>query len=128
MSWLKHVLLDLAVTIAIVAYAFGGQPRWLWWAIAVYSGLMLLLKVAAAASPAATGLSNKSTRAVPVWFFHAVYAVSVLALLYAREYALAGVWAVIWLLSFVADARAKRPAAAAPKARGGKAAAPSARR
>ncbi|HET6568157.1 MAG TPA: hypothetical protein VFG50_09345 [Rhodothermales bacterium] len=113
MHWLKDVVIDIAITLVILAYALW-QPQWAWWIVVVYSSLMLLLKGAALSSPLLTGMSTKKGQEVPFWFYHILYAVNVFALLTLRWYVMAGVWAAIWIMSIAADSqsRTKREAKA----------------
>lgn len=111
MHWLKDVIIDIAITVVILAYAIG-QPQWAWWIIVIYSSLMLLLKGAALSSPMLSGMSTKKGQEVPFWFYHILYAVNVFALLTQRWYLMAGVWAAIWILSIASDTQVRSARAA----------------
>ncbi|NNE69816.1 MAG: hypothetical protein HKN29_05565 [Rhodothermales bacterium] len=102
MGWLRHVLIDLAVLVVIGLATFGAQP-WALWVVWVYTPLMLLLKLGAVAT-SVTPRQND----VPDWFFHALYAVSVVILLYHLLYWEAAGWVAIWILSVVAASRQSR--------------------
>ena len=109
MGWLRHTIVDLAVTAAILVSVFAGQG-WLMWVVRVYTPLMVVLK-----GTALLGRVTPSTDGVPDWFYHLLYAVNVMALLYAQQYWLVGGWVAIWLFSVIAGARSK-PAKAKAKA------------
>lgn len=106
MAWIKNVLLDLVVLAVIAIYAFD-PAEWGYWVIAVYTPFMLVLKLGALASGMATAIRGKGADNAPSWFFHLVYAASVLLLLYAEFWWAAAGWMGIWILSAVADARSK---------------------
>ncbi len=103
MAWLKNVLIDVLVTIVIGIYAFQ-TAEWGYWIITIYTPLMLLLKVAAVAS-GVTKKVKKDPNAAPDWFYHVLYAVNLLLLLYTGWWIMAGGWAAIWLLSAIQAAK-----------------------
>ncbi len=104
MSWIKNALIDIAVTAVIAAYYFTGAT-WGWWVIAIYTPLMVLLKLFAL-SGAANAVQRKADD-VPVWFYHVLYAANVV-LLVVSDFLYAGIgWAAIWVLSTIAES--KRP-------------------
>ncbi|MEQ9105749.1 MAG: hypothetical protein RIE53_13750 [Rhodothermales bacterium] len=106
MSWLKHVIVDLAITAVIILYALQG-PEWAWWILVIYTPLLIVLKLLAMSSGVAGAVKAKGGNEPPDWFFHVIYAVSVLLLLRADDYLLAAGWAVIWILSAVGLARSR---------------------
>jgi hypothetical protein len=104
MSWIKNAFIDIAVTAVILAYAFT-TAIWGWWIIAIYTPLMLLLKVFAL-SGAASNVQRKAD-SVPSWFYHVLYGVNVALLLYSSfVYAAIG-WAAIWILSTIAESQSR---------------------
>lgn len=105
MSWIKNALIDLAVTAIIAVHAFS-DVTWTWWVIAIYTPLMVLLKLFAL-SGAAHAVQQKAD-GVPVWFYHVLYGANLLLLLKAPFYEAAAGWAVIWILSVVAESRRPR--------------------
>ena len=113
MNWLKDAIIDIAVTLVIVAYAIW-RPEWAWWVIVIYTPLMLLLKLSALSSPV-RALSGKAKVTVPGWFYHVLYAVNVVALLVAEWWIVAAGWVLIWVLSMIAESKSK--AAVKPKAK-----------
>lgn len=102
MSWIKNALIDILVTAVIGTHAFIGAT-WTWWVIAIYTPLMVLLKLFAL-SGAANAVQQKAD-SVPVWFYHVLYAANLALLLKAGFLEAAGGWAVIWILSVVAESR-----------------------
>jgi hypothetical protein len=102
MSWIKNALIDIAVTIIIVVYALT-SATWGWWIIAIYTPLMLLLKVIAL-SGAAASVQRKADD-VPSWFYHVLYGVNLAMLLYASYTNAAIGWAAIWILSAIAESK-----------------------
>jgi len=102
MTWIKNAIIDLAITAVIAVFAFTGAT-WSWWIIAIYTPLMVLLKLFAL-SGAAAAVKQKSDQ-VPVWFYHVLYAANLVLLLVGLFYWAAAGWAVIWLLSVIAESR-----------------------
>ena len=98
MSWIKHVILDLAVT-ALIIFAVATDAEWARWVVIIYSALMVLLKLAGLRGPAA-GLKLRPT-GVPILFYHLLYAVNVVALALGRWWILAAMWLAIWVLSYI---------------------------
>ena len=104
MSWIKNALIDLAITAVIAVYAFNGAT-WGWCVIAIYTPLMVLLKVFAL-SGAASAVQRKADE-VPLWFYHLLFAANVILLFVADfNYAAFG-WVAIWLLSVLAESRSR---------------------
>lgn len=112
MGWLKHVIVDLVVTLAIIAAAVF-DPVWLRWVVVVYTGLMLLLKGIAFLGSGGAAAGRLQTPDVPGWIFHLFYAINVLAALAAWRWQslpwilIAVGWLAIWVLSIVAERRAR---------------------
>ena len=104
MSWIKNALIDIAVTIVIAVFAFGGAD-WGWWIIAIYTPLMLLLKFFAL-SGAATAVQRKADD-VPSWFYHVLYAANVILLFMAPFVYAAFGWIGIWLLSVIVESKSR---------------------
>lgn len=114
MSWIRHAVVDLLVTILIVTATFGGQ-RWAAWAVWIYTPFMLLLRIGAIG---AKGPRRKSP--VPEAFYHLLFALNVLVpALHAYRSGdmnwawVAGAWVAIWALSAYGAAR-QRTAAGRP--------------
>lgn len=104
MTWIKNAIIDIAITAVIIAYALT-LATWSWWIIAIYTPLMVLLKVFAL-SGAASSVQRKADD-VPSWFYHVLYATNVVLLLTASFYYAAIGWAAIWILSSVAESKSR---------------------
>ncbi len=104
MSWIKNAIIDIAITVVIAVFAFTGVT-WSWWIIAIYTPLMVLLKLFAL-SGAATAVKQKSDQ-VPTWFYHLLYGANLVLLLVGLFYWAAAGWAVIWVLSVVAESKSR---------------------
>ena len=114
MSWIKNVVVDLAVTVAIVLAAMMSLS-WAWWIVLIYTPFMLIMKIVVFLGSHSLGRLKQKGDGVPVWFYHALYAVNVTVAAGAALFAaganvhqwwmLAGGWALIWILSFATQAR-----------------------
>ena len=119
MPWIKNVLVDLAITVLIVVAA-AMDLMWARWIVLVYTPFMLIIKLFVFLGGQSLGQLKQKGDGVPVWFYHALYAVNVAvpagAALAAAGPALrhwwmiAGAWALIWILSIAAETRL-RPSA-----------------
>ncbi|ARA93569.1 hypothetical protein AWN76_010625 [Rhodothermaceae bacterium RA] len=105
MRWFKHVLVDVAATglIVFAALTGAGPARWI---VLVYTPLMLVLKVLALFLGGLLHLARPQGEAPPPWFLHGLYAVNVVAPLLAQWWLIAAGWALIWLLSALAERKA----------------------
>ena len=113
MKWLKHVVLDLAVTAMIVLAAPLNQT-WAGWIVLGYTPLMLALKAFAAFGPSLAVTARKpAADPVPAWFHHLLYAVNVVTLFAAGWKTVAALWAVIWVLSWLAESKVRPTTATA---------------
>jgi hypothetical protein len=97
MEWLKGVLVDICVTILIAVAYWLGDP-WMWWVIAIYTGLLLIAKSMVLTGDGFLRRSQKSQKA-PEWFLHLLYALNVVLLALAGWWYLMAAWVLIWLLS-----------------------------
>jgi hypothetical protein len=109
MGWLRHAIVDIAVTVIILIAVFASQV-WAMWIVWIYTPFLLLLKIGAL-----TGGVGRSAEGVPDWFYHVLYAVNVAVLLFAALYWVAGAWVAIWLISAVVGARQPRTGKAPKK-------------
>ena len=109
MPWLKNVLVDLAV-VALITAATVLDQRWAFVLVAIYTPLMLVLKVLPLLPGALPVKLPHAADTPPTWFYHALYVANVGLLATAQQWVLAGGWLLIWILSGIADVKAKRPA------------------
>ena len=106
MSWIKEVLVDLAVTVFIIAAVLLADP-WMKYVIWVYTGIMLITKTIVLSSDNFMQIVDKSKNNAPDWFAHLLYAINTLVLLlFSWWYAAAG-WATIWLFSYLTQKKLK---------------------
>jgi hypothetical protein len=110
MGWLRHVIIDFAIVLVILAATFGAYV-WAAWIVWIYTPLMLLLKLGSVVSKVTPSASG-----VPHLFYHVIYAVSVVVLLYHAWYWEAAGWTAIWILSVISEVRGNAPMKKAPKA------------
>lgn len=104
MGWLKHVVIDLAITVVIIIATTTGLI-WAQWVVWIYTPFMLLLKIGALSG---NGKGPASNTDVPEWFFHLLYGINVAVLFFFHWWYPAAGWAGIWVLSFIAAQRAKK--------------------
>ncbi len=98
MSWLKNVVVDIAVTVLVFVTALTSL-EWTYWLLAVYTGFMLIIKIIGLIGPAVKSKATPDTP--PDWFYHFLYGVNVLVLAYCECWMLVAGWALIWVLSIV---------------------------
>ncbi|TDI74841.1 MAG: hypothetical protein E2O84_05195 [Bacteroidetes bacterium] len=103
MDWLKNVLLDIAITALIAIWLFFDNTL-AYWAIVIYTPLLLLLKIVALSSGLSQVAAQKSD-STPTWFYHTIYAINLILLLVGSWYLVAGGWAAIWILSAYQESR-----------------------
>lgn len=105
MAWIKNALVDVAVT-ALVVFASIQHVAWARWLVLGYTGLMLVLKLAALLL-AGTMPKLRQDASSPAWFLHSLYAVNVAAPLLTQWWLVGAGWALIWALSVAAEARTR---------------------
>lgn len=108
MKWLRHVVVDLAVTSLIVLAVTDVAP-WARWFVWVYTPFMILLRTVALVAGGLMPVTRRPQDAPPSWFFHVLFAVNTVVLLAATWWIEGTGWALIWGLSFAAEARTRRP-------------------
>lgn len=107
MPQLKNVLVDLIVTV-LIGVATVLDQRWALVLVAIYTPLMLVLKVLPLL-PGALPVNLLSVAdAPPNWVYHVLYAANVALLAAFAHWILASGWLLIWGLSTAAEAKAKR--------------------
>jgi hypothetical protein len=105
MSIIRGAAIDILVTIFIVI-ATVLELAWGRWALLVYTALMLLLKIAAVWSGGLRQMTTQQKRAAPpLWVYHLLYAINVIALGLAGWWLLFVGWGAIWILSIVIERR-----------------------
>lgn len=118
MHLLKEIAIDLIVMLVVLgmvtieANGFGleGSTAVLWWALAVYTALMLLLKAGALASARTLRQMNLEGGTVSPAVYRVLYAVNTIALFAGSFWLLAAGWAAIWGLSEAVRIRTAVPA------------------
>lgn len=107
MGWLKNVIVDLIVTVAIIAAVLTSNS-WLSGLVWGYTGLLLLIKFSVLISDSM--LMNKTKTEAPEWFSHMLYAINTVALLsFGWWYAGAG-WMLIWIVSYLTQQKLEKKA------------------
>jgi len=120
MSWIKHVIIDLAVSLLIVLATTLDLP-WARWIVLIYTPFMLILKIVVFLGSRSLSPLKPQGDAVPRWFYHLLYAINVLFSAFGAYstqettahhwWMIAGGWTLIWVLSIVIEVR-MRPARA----------------
>ena len=101
MNWLSEVIVDIMVTMFIAVSIWLGDI-WMWWVIAVYSGLLLIAKGVVLTGDGFLSRTQKSQHA-PDWFLHILYGVNLVLLAIAGWWYLLAAWILIWLFSFLSQ-------------------------
>jgi hypothetical protein len=99
MDWLKDVIVDILVTVFIAAFIWFGYI-WMWWVIAVYSGLLLVAKAVVLTGDGFLSRTQNNQQA-PDWFLHVLYALNIIMLGMFGWWWLTGGWCLIWLFSYL---------------------------
>lgn len=102
MSWIREVIVDIAVTLFIIASVLLADP-WMRYIIWAYTGIMLLTKTLVLTSDGFMQMVQKSKSEAPEWFAHVLYAINTIVLAFFSWWYAAGGWALIWLFSFLAQ-------------------------
>ena len=102
-SGIKHAVVDILVTVLIIV-AVTVKLEWARWIILIYTPVILVLKLIAAASPAIRTL-KVTPKGPPKLILHLLYGVNVVALGIAAWWYLFAGWIAIWILSIVQDRR-----------------------
>lgn len=105
MQWLKHVVVDVTVTLLIV-YAATGGAGWARWIVLVYTPFMLVLRVASLLGRMPAQRRPHGGEAVPIAFYHLLFALNVAVPLAFAWHVVAAQWALLWILSVAAERRA----------------------
>lgn len=103
--WIKDALLDLVVLVVVIAYAYTSNNviNIILW---IYTSLLLISKILFFFIGF---LKTKATKtSVPDYFYHLIYLITVTLFLVAKDYYLAGAWALVWILSFIASIKKKK--------------------
>ena len=104
MSWLKHVVVDLAVTLLIALTTTRVLPAWAEWIVYIYTPFMLILKITAYFAELKKMSPKKQDEGQPpAWFYHVLYAVNVGMLGFSGWWATFAQWIVIWFVSILID-------------------------
>lgn len=98
--WVRHVILELAVTV-VIALATIPDLAWARWLVIIYTILMLVLKATALVGRRTLISIRPTNPDVPGWFWHLNYAVNIGLLLADQWWLMATAWIVIWGLSIV---------------------------
>ena len=107
MKWLKDVLLDIAVTVLIVLATSGVLP-WARWLVVIYTPFMLAIKALAFFGGGLGQITRQrkgAEEAPPALFLHALYAINCSLLALNGWWITAGLWALIWLFSYLVERR-----------------------
>lgn len=107
MDWLKDVIVDIIVTVVIIATVLTSNS-WLSGLVWGYTGLLLLIKFSVLISDSI--LMNKSKTEAPEWFSHSLYAINTIVLI-SFEWWYAGIgWGLIWIMSYLTQRKLEKKA------------------
>jgi len=97
-SGLKDILVDLTVTVAILA-AVVLDYQLLTYFVIGYTVFLLAIKILVLMSDQLQAITAKSKSFLPNWIYHLLYGMNVAALTIFSWYIIAAAWAVIWGVS-----------------------------
>lgn len=98
MNWVKDAVLDILILGVIIAYSITDNTvlqKILW----VYTALLLVGKILYFSVGFLKQKASKTT--VPTWFYHAIYILSIILLIFIQDYYLSFGWVIIWVLSTI---------------------------
>ncbi len=101
MRSLRHLVLDL-LAVVLIAYAAFSHASWAYGAVGLYTGFVLLLKIAAILSKLP---AKRPDDAPPEGAYHALYAIGTVLLLVGQLYGLAAGWAILWVVDWYSARR-----------------------
>lgn len=105
MNWVKEALLDVLSVFLIITFAFTAHDV-LYVIIWVYTGILLLSKILFFFVDFLQIRAKKTS--VPDWFYHLVYVLIIITLVYSKSYYLTGAWTLIWVLSAIQNPNKKK--------------------
>lgn len=94
--WIKDTLVDLISLTLVVIYSIT-QNNVIEIVLWIYTALLLIGKILYFTFPYLKKKAQKSR--VPDSFYHLIYFLTVLALIFSTNFYLTAVWAIIWILS-----------------------------
>lgn len=101
MKWIKEVIVDIVVTIAILL-AVNLDVQWLGVVVISYSVLMLVLKVIVLFTGGSPLQKKQVSLTAPPGFIYFLYALNIVILLVYQWWITASIWAMIWIFSWLA--------------------------
>lgn len=111
MSWLKDVIVDIAATLVIIITVLSNQ-YFLEIIVWGYTGILLAVKLMVVIGDNFMNLINKAKNEAPEWFGHILYGINTIFLLSFQWWYTGVAWALIWLLSYLAQQKIKAQARA----------------
>ncbi len=108
-NWFNLVILDVLVTGLVVISTFW-MPPLLHYLLYGYSGLLLIMRALTLINNGLGTPMIKKEQQVPDWFYHVNYFICTAIFFITMEYVLGGMWAVIWLLSWISTLKSSRTA------------------
>jgi len=107
MSWLKNMMVDIIVTLAIIIAVFIDNSI-LTGIIKGYTILMFLAKLVVSFSDSFAPMVKKASKGTPDWPSHLLYAINIAFLILGAWWYTAMGWVVIWALSWYAQFKANK--------------------
>lgn len=100
--WIKEILVDILVTLFIIATIWLDEV-WMWYVLIAYTALLLIAKAAVLSGDIFLQMIRKTRQESPVWIPYLLYLANTLLLLRSGRWYLAGAWALMGLLSWLAQ-------------------------
>ncbi|MEX0929153.1 MAG: hypothetical protein WD266_13660 [Balneolales bacterium] len=102
MIWLKEVIVDIAVTVFILAAVLLGL-EWMQYVLIGYTVFMLLAKVMVYFTDGLSQLLKKKPQAPPAAVIYQLYGINIAILILFSWWLTAGLWALVGLVSYLTD-------------------------
>ena len=106
MKWFKDIVIDLLVSVFILAAVLIADP-YLTMAVIIYSSFILISKLIFLTSKVSDKSKKKLTTAVPQWAYHLLYGFNTVILFAYQWWYTAACWLLIWIASAIYNRRTK---------------------
>lgn len=100
MRWLKHIAIDLLVTLVIAIVVFFDETTLLKYVLYIYTGLMVIARLISLLNNDFRAITKRKVSEAPVWMYHFLYFLNVAFLIIGHFYITGTAWAFIWAVAY----------------------------